>query len=338
MKSRTILLTLNWIFAASWMAGCREAATSTPISTVATTAATSTPISTVATTAATTTPFARPSPQPSSTPKRTAIATDRVISTLAPSQPATPRWHTDPTPGATEDGPYLVLRKELYGYENYGTADGRADVLYSGETGSWNFNLTGIAAGTPIRFVIRGVLDDHYNIALDSYSIKVTVNDGEVFSGFPTGFQHGAPFGTKFANWSTLSIEAGGESTITIENTSPIGSAHWIALDWVELYISRQDLVIQRTDCTLGWTRLSAGGQAKVSEENVFPNRVRSAPSLAASRIALIYPGTVLKVLEGPICADGVVFWKVVSPLIPGGVGWTAEGDGARYYLVPYEP
>lgn len=53
--------------------------------------------------------------------------------------------------------------------------------------------------------------------------------------------------------------------------------------------------------------------------------------------IALLYPGSVVKVLEGPVCADGVVFWKVESDLIPGGVGWTAEGDSTEYYLVPYQ-
>jgi hypothetical protein len=54
--------------------------------------------------------------------------------------------------------------------------------------------------------------------------------------------------------------------------------------------------------------------------------------------IALLYPGSVVELLEGPICADGVVFWKVGSDLVPGGIGWTAEGDGADYFLEPYVP
>ncbi len=40
----------------------------------------------------------------------------------------------------------------------------------------------------------------------------------------------------------------------------------------------------------------------------------------------------------GPVCADGLVFWKVENPDIPGGVGWTAEGDGVEYYLEPHQP
>jgi len=88
-------------------------------------------------------------------------------------------------------------------------------------------------------------------------------------------------------------------------------------------------------DCTSGWTRLSAGGQAKVSAASTTPNRVREGPSTAQPSIALLYPGSVVKLLEGPICAEGLVFWKVHSTLIPGGVGWTAEGDEADYFLEP---
>jgi hypothetical protein len=43
-------------------------------------------------------------------------------------------------------------------------------------------------------------------------------------------------------------------------------------------------------------------------------------------------------VLEGPICADGLIFWKVENELIPGGAGWTAEGNGKEYWLEPYTP
>jgi len=35
--------------------------------------------------------------------------------------------------------------------------------------------------------------------------------------------------------------------------------------------------------------------------------------------------------------ADELIFWKVESKSIPGGVGWTAEGDGKDYYLNPYK-
>ena len=92
---------------------------------------------------------------------------------------------------------------------------------------------------------------------------------------------------------------------------------------------------VQRLDCTSGWTRLQADSYAKVSEAQPSPNRVREAPDTGAKIIERIDPGAIVRVVEGPVCEDGLVFWKVESALIPGGVGWTAEGDGKEYYLEP---
>ena len=86
-------------------------------------------------------------------------------------------------------------------------------------------------------------------------------------------------------------------------------------------------------DCTLGATRLTTGIMAQVSETIPASIRVRSGPRRINEEIAQLLPGTVVEVLEGPVCADGLVFWKVESDLIPGGVGWTTED-----YLVPYNP
>ncbi len=68
------------------------------------------------------------------------------------------------------------------------------------------------------------------------------------------------------------------------------------------------------------------------------PNRVRSGPGISNAVIAQIYPQTLVKVVEGPVCADGLVFWKVENAKIPGGSGWTAEGDGIQYWLEPFKP
>jgi len=92
-------------------------------------------------------------------------------------------------------------------------------------------------------------------------------------------------------------------------------------------------------DCTSGWTRLVVGGQARVMGAPTDPsNRVRLGPGKADEVIGQVSPGTILQVLEGPVCADGLVFWKVANTIIPGGSGWTAEGDGIEYYLEPYYP
>jgi hypothetical protein len=90
-------------------------------------------------------------------------------------------------------------------------------------------------------------------------------------------------------------------------------------------------------DCTSGWTRLQADGYAKVSEAEPAPNRVRKGPDPSAEIIYRIDPGSTLRVVDGPICTNGLIFWKVESDLIPGGVGWTAEGDGTDYFLEPIE-
>jgi len=90
-------------------------------------------------------------------------------------------------------------------------------------------------------------------------------------------------------------------------------------------------------DCTSGWTRLQAGSSAKVSQDQPTPNRVREGPDTSAEIIYRIDSGAILRVVDGPICTNGLIFWKVESALIPGGVGWTAEGDGKEYYLEPIE-
>lgn len=94
--------------------------------------------------------------------------------------------------------------------------------------------------------------------------------------------------------------------------------------------------VVQHPDCSSGRTRLKADSFAEVSQESPLPNRVREAPDSGAEIIYQIYPGTIVRVLEGPVCANGLVFWKVEHESIPGGAGWTAEGDGSDYYLNPY--
>jgi dipeptidyl aminopeptidase/acylaminoacyl peptidase len=93
---------------------------------------------------------------------------------------------------------------------------------------------------------------------------------------------------------------------------------------------------ISTSHCAMEWSRLRPGIQAVVvGGPNDPPNRVRSAPSTSAEVIAQIYPGHGVRVLEGPVCADGLVYWKVESDAIPGGMGWTAEGDGKEYWLEP---
>lgn len=99
------------------------------------------------------------------------------------------------------------------------------------------------------------------------------------------------------------------------------------------------DNIVTQPDCPSSWSRLEAGKQARVTGAPTDPpNRVRSEPLKADNAIGYVTPGAILDILEGPICADNIVFWLVISDTIPGGSGWTAEGDGVEYWLEPYTP
>ena len=102
-------------------------------------------------------------------------------------------------------------------------------------------------------------------------------------------------------------------------------------LTWIRI----PDLTIPGTTCAGKYTQLLPGVWAQVAPGD--PNRVRSGPSKSAEVIGQLYPGTASLVAEGPVCADGLVFWRVENSTIPGGSGWTAEGDGKEYWLEPFE-
>lgn len=54
------------------------------------------------------------------------------------------------------------------------------------------------------------------------------------------------------------------------------------------------------------------------------PNNLRAGPGLAGERIGQIPAGDLFRVLVGPLCADGYVWWEVNYA---GTLGWTAEGE-----------
>jgi hypothetical protein len=78
---------------------------------------------------------------------------------------------------------------------------------------------------------------------------------------------------------------------------------------------------------------LHAGGLARVTGTGGRPLRGREGPSLAAQARVAFPEGEQVRVLEGPIEADGYVWWRIEGP---SGAAWSAQGspEGAEW-LVP---
>ncbi len=78
------------------------------------------------------------------------------------------------------------------------------------------------------------------------------------------------------------------------------------------------------------------GGRAYLSFDPPYPNIVRSQPTRNAKELGKIYPGEEVEILDGPQCANKMVWWLVRS-LKTGLTGWTSEGDSEKYWLVPMD-
>lgn len=89
------------------------------------------------------------------------------------------------------------------------------------------------------------------------------------------------------------------------------------------------------TPCEGGYeTHLFKGGYAYVNPVPPAPNIVRLVPDAASSQTGLIQPNELVEVVDGPQCSGGWVWWNVTSKKT-GLSGWTAEGDGASYWVLP---
>jgi hypothetical protein len=79
---------------------------------------------------------------------------------------------------------------------------------------------------------------------------------------------------------------------------------------------------------------LKAGIYAYISLAPPLPNRLRSDASLSTTYLGQIEPGEGLKVIDGPVCADGYSWWLVES-LQDGLRGWTVEGKSSEQWILP---
>jgi hypothetical protein len=81
-------------------------------------------------------------------------------------------------------------------------------------------------------------------------------------------------------------------------------------------------------------SRLRTGSYAYVNPDPPLPNNLRSAAGENNTLVGEIPAGHGMKILDGPKCVDGSLWWQV-SPLNTDLTGWTAEGDAQNYWLIP---
>ena len=139
----------------------------------------------------------------------------------------------------------VVLFKELTAYPNYGNPSRNADILYTGNVGTWTFETPAflfVPGNLRAQIRIRAVLDDHANVPVNRYSARITINGSVVHNG-RVPLDHGTPAGGIFTNWRDLPFPITTMrrvTRITIENTSTSGADDWIGLDWMEIrYLPR---------------------------------------------------------------------------------------------------
>jgi hypothetical protein len=133
----------------------------------------------------------------------------------------------------------------LTAYPNYGNPSRNADILYTGNTGTWTFETPAflfVPGNLRAQIRIRAVLDDHTNVPVNRYSARITINGNVVHNG-RVPLDHGTPVGGIFTNWRDLSFPITNMrrvAQVRIENTSTTGPDDWIGLDWMEIrYLPR---------------------------------------------------------------------------------------------------
>jgi hypothetical protein len=83
-------------------------------------------------------------------------------------------------------------------------------------------------------------------------------------------------------------------------------------------------------------SRLHVGDQAMVSLQG-GPNGIRYGRDLAEDAVAAYaQPGAILDIVNGPWCSRGWIVWFVRTA--DGLEGFTPEGDGNEYWLLPVAP
>lgn len=81
--------------------------------------------------------------------------------------------------------------------------------------------------------------------------------------------------------------------------------------------------------------RLQVGMSARVTFSNGLALRVRSGPGFSQKIHQQLPEGTEFNVIDGPVCAEGAVWWQIQAS--DGIEGWVAEGQDGAYYIEPWD-
>lgn len=128
--------------------------------------------------------------------------------------------------------------------------------------------------------------------------------------------------------------EIGGKME-TMLSTSPTRDLSDDPTEWGTLMLGGgQPFAPLSSPTTCQSAGLVVGDIAVVNSTPPEPNRVRSRPSKEGTVQGRLQPGEMMEILDGPVCADGWVWWYVQG-LDQELRGYTAEGDGdARWLLL----
>lgn len=82
-------------------------------------------------------------------------------------------------------------------------------------------------------------------------------------------------------------------------------------------------------------SRIDEGDVTRISDTPPVCSNIRIEPNKTGEKIECVDPGTILQVLDGPRCNDGLIWWKVKTKYTANTViGWTAEGDNQDFWLL----
>lgn len=170
---------------------------------------------------------------------RTVVLVLLAMLVLSLASSATPLL-TDPAAVVTCTSTSADFFKDLSAYGKYGTLDSAADILYNGDSGSWNFgSLTGCLplsnyASATVTFSLAA--DDQTSGSASNYTQDIYVNGALVSSGSLATLEHGTPYNGPFTNWKSFSFTTTNLSTpfiVSIHDT--YADNGWLGIDSIDV-------------------------------------------------------------------------------------------------------